>query len=365
MAVKTFGADVVNVWARGYASEGRNRSNETIFFNGDVIYSYGTHFPMAMRMNDDSGTWYLINADTYSSTTSNHQSQVREALRGEPQLLIPFSSLENAGIDPRSDTSQIRRVDSEPDKRIPVARTDKDTGEPYIGYLHLMGSSLFTAQGYREVERFPRDFLYELTYEQRHKTPGVKYDWNWSPEGTYTSMQILETSYFLAGLDETGRDPHNSFFLAQLDIDKDNPPTTVDEAYEALKPYDVIHAECRGLEVKRQGEFFFIPVTDAEQKQLNYIAKEGKKVLKETPLADHAQLAEAITYANGALLPNKDPEREQRHKVTARIQTSGHLYARGTCRHTGGDHKMLKLPEWYQVVENVQLGSWVSAGKVD
>lgn len=48
------------------------------FTKGDVyvVYSYGTHFPVAVYKD---GRW-LVNQDRYSRTTSNHQSKVRHGV---------------------------------------------------------------------------------------------------------------------------------------------------------------------------------------------------------------------------------------------------------------------------------------------
>jgi hypothetical protein len=42
-----------------------------IFYEGDILYDFGHHFPMLIRHK-----WgYLLNADKYSSTTSKHQGK--------------------------------------------------------------------------------------------------------------------------------------------------------------------------------------------------------------------------------------------------------------------------------------------------
>lgn len=51
-----------------------NNSNRSLFIEGDTIYSYGRHFPLARR-NADGTFW--VNPEKYSVTTSKHQSLVR------------------------------------------------------------------------------------------------------------------------------------------------------------------------------------------------------------------------------------------------------------------------------------------------
>jgi hypothetical protein len=48
-----------------------------LFIEGDTIYSYGYHFPVARR-NADGTVW--LNPDKYSVSTTRHQSLVRNAL---------------------------------------------------------------------------------------------------------------------------------------------------------------------------------------------------------------------------------------------------------------------------------------------
>jgi hypothetical protein len=65
-----------HVFAQRTQDEGRT-NNGNMFFCGDTIYSYGHHFPMAHFFNDNV---VLMNADSYSVSTSGHQSAVRMAI---------------------------------------------------------------------------------------------------------------------------------------------------------------------------------------------------------------------------------------------------------------------------------------------
>jgi hypothetical protein len=48
-----------------------------LFIEGDTIYSYGYHFPLAKR-NEDGTFW--VNPDKYSVTTSKQQGMVKGAI---------------------------------------------------------------------------------------------------------------------------------------------------------------------------------------------------------------------------------------------------------------------------------------------
>lgn len=48
-----------------------------LFIDGDAIYSYGYHFPIAYRLKDGN---YLFNKDGYSISTSRHKNYVKNAI---------------------------------------------------------------------------------------------------------------------------------------------------------------------------------------------------------------------------------------------------------------------------------------------
>ena len=50
--------------------------NRTIYIEGDVIYSYGAHWPMAFR----KGNQAFVNGDKYSATTSKQTCYVASQL---------------------------------------------------------------------------------------------------------------------------------------------------------------------------------------------------------------------------------------------------------------------------------------------
>lgn len=67
-------------WALQAQEYGRARQSR-MYFRGPVIYSYGDHFPLAVFRNTPSrGRVVIVNASSYSHTTSRHQGEVRHAL---------------------------------------------------------------------------------------------------------------------------------------------------------------------------------------------------------------------------------------------------------------------------------------------
>lgn len=70
--------DVAHRWANGVDREIRN-PGRTVFtsYDGQTIYSYGHHFPMATRITPEL---FLVNPNRYSVTTAKHQSYVFRAI---------------------------------------------------------------------------------------------------------------------------------------------------------------------------------------------------------------------------------------------------------------------------------------------
>src|SRR6266566_680779 len=63
-------------------------SNGNIYFEGDTIYSYGSHFPIAKHISSGKQSAVLFTTRTYSVTTSGHCSAVRSAI---PSSALVFS----------------------------------------------------------------------------------------------------------------------------------------------------------------------------------------------------------------------------------------------------------------------------------
>lgn len=73
-------SQLAHVWAQGMKKSGKGSN---MFFEGDTIYSYGHHFPIATMYQfsrDYSGGTILFNSNGYSITTAKHKSQVRNAI---------------------------------------------------------------------------------------------------------------------------------------------------------------------------------------------------------------------------------------------------------------------------------------------
>lgn len=96
--------DVTRAWVRRCQSTDYVKipNNPRMPVTGDRIYSYGAHFEIGRGIRNKRGelTFFLLNGDNYSVTTSRHQSEVRAAVQrsGVPYVIIPYEALTAAGI---------------------------------------------------------------------------------------------------------------------------------------------------------------------------------------------------------------------------------------------------------------------------
>ena len=56
-----------------------------------AVYSYGEHFPIAIRQRTNDDPW-LVNEDKFSQTTSRHQSAVRGGILASGRKSITCST---------------------------------------------------------------------------------------------------------------------------------------------------------------------------------------------------------------------------------------------------------------------------------
>lgn len=89
---------VAEIYARGgHDANGgvisQEARNEHMFIEGKALFSYGYHFPIAVRVGTNQ---YAFNSDKYSPTTSRHQTQSRAALmqRGAQLVMMPTELLQ-------------------------------------------------------------------------------------------------------------------------------------------------------------------------------------------------------------------------------------------------------------------------------
>lgn len=200
----------------------------------------------------------------------------------------------------------------------------------YETHRHFLGASVFRATVVRERERACPE----------HGTSGDPWC-NVCGSHRDGSGVIRDTvkrlAYFVSAFDDQEARP--LYFLAELPADAK--PASVAEALSMLAPAEVHLARAEGRNVIRQGDIFAVPCT----------ADDGPPPIAAKYAERHASIpldgtgrhiaTELVICADGG---------------TERV------YARGVIRHTGGDHRRVKLGEtWHRIYRNrvpMQTDAW-------
>jgi hypothetical protein len=137
----------------------------------------------------------------------------------------------------------------------------------------------------------------------------------------YTDRHEYRKAYFMSGYDRNER--ALSYFFCELPPGAE--PTTVEQAYQSLKPNAVLVAEKRRRKIERQGDMFFIRMPRGWKPQ--------------GPVDEDAY----VHHSN--------------HKAEKRFIHDGLTYVSGTMRHAPvgrrADHHKLRLgPRWWLCVKN-------------
>lgn len=120
--------EVARAWARGDKLKGSR-----MFTDGNTVWSYGTHFPIATKL--DNGQ-VLFNDDQCSSSTSGHQSYVKRVIDGYDVI--------------ECDTDEILRAVRNPKGPIMITKLVKH--ESFEGILNNLRDYLKE----KGMERFPK-----------------------------------------------------------------------------------------------------------------------------------------------------------------------------------------------------------------
>lgn len=81
-------ADVARAWA---TQSEKRKTSRRLHYEGDLIYSYGTHFPIARHFTNSRGEpGVLFTTKTHSQSTSNHKRKVLRAIACAIRLPVYF-----------------------------------------------------------------------------------------------------------------------------------------------------------------------------------------------------------------------------------------------------------------------------------
>ena len=271
--------------------------------------------------------------------------------------MVPFNVMEEANLDmdsfetlEESGAETIERNRENPDYDDYKAHQAKQNGEEYTipkevsEKTHFIGSQLFSVSGTK--------FLFDIDrVEIKH--------------GIFNP------------------------FLVQIP-DAENQIDTIEKAYQSLIPVEVQQAMNEGLDVKRQGEWFFIPthfdptvrppeeekniITDQERAMMQVLDSsygETKNNLRllwgEEVFARIENLI--ISEREGDPYEPKTFElragKNRPNRAELGINRDGISYVMGEISHTGREHKTIKLDGWHTAQPNTAISSFTITGDID
>lgn len=279
--------------------DGYERHHQNLLCNKTTLYSWGKHFPLAVETVSGK---YILNGDSYSQSTSQHQSETRYACP-KKYIEIPFTVLREAEIDPREiEIIQSREAD---------IRTlyDPMTGEGRKE--HRLGASL-------------------ICYKDR---------------------------YFLSSTDPSAH-WRFGYFLTELS----NSVKTIYQAFQSLKPDPVKQAKKK--DVKRQGEWFFIRFGNSKKLKEKIQREENlffpisirgnirKKYLlprTQSNAEQHHVVRDVIETGFGLLCRGTVRHTDKHHKIL----------------NLAYQDKLYQNEDWYLAFNNCQVNSWSADGRID
>ncbi len=135
-------SELSHLWAHRSQPDARNKQGN-FYFDGDTIYSYGAHFPIARHVTHNKRACILFTTHTYSNTTSGHIASVRGAIHGLDVPVFHVDSLGRYGDPNHADNWEgyLRRLNALA-KKIGKARQNRDS------YLAEFGALVTEANAY-------------------------------------------------------------------------------------------------------------------------------------------------------------------------------------------------------------------------
>lgn len=341
--------------AQRFASRTPNRQTGRIAYRGrnvfcdaTVMYSYGNHFPLALYLGEQKKTHlFLKNGDKYSDTTSRHQGETQHYCKGPT---VSCSALEAAGFHFLGVKLE-NIICYQPDMHEHLYKNLK-TGK-YFKTLDYKGRGKNAKMIAKDEFKPPRQGMF-IPYRGGEDDGYISGYWH----VLGACVLVRDGRHFLASLDE-GR-----YFVSELPYKV----TTIAQAFKSLQPPEVQKAIKAGLNVLRQGEWFFVPTgwdTAALAKKLGFSQKNLLSLATEKPLPGKA---------------NRDNLHCCRwiQLVTGPTPGQGPMYARGKVFHRHGvglasgltgEHRTVRLGEnlneWYRVYHNAEKESWSMGGRFD
>ncbi len=267
-----------------------------------------------------------------NESLNKHETEIQKILSFKHQM-IPFNAMQEAGLD----VKKIQFVDQGGAEDV----TRKIENPSYNSY------------GERKVSKF---------IDQEVHFTGA-------------SLFKIDNTYFLFDIDrEEIKYKIFNPFLVKLP----GRPKSTEDAYLSLKPLKVIQAEKKGLRVKRQGEWFFIPTNAPKIPKLSkddqiLLLRENARswggvdmVIYGTNKLPKDKKAKAIKLLNQLPKPLSLQAGDNRpNNAEIGIQQNKKTYVKGKVEHSGREHRTVKLDSWHEAIPNLAIKSVTITGDID
>ena len=168
--------EVAHIWASQSQAEGRAGN---IFFEDQIIYSYGRHFPVA-RFAPEFGAVVLFTNRGYSSSTGKHKTIIRGAIPNSFEVVYcsdPTRSAEHNLGQWQDRAEQLRRAFSNSKHRVTRGNTAVElfkTCESAIVYCMALGITAPDWTNETNEEMTARDYVYELAKAREIKREAAR-----------------------------------------------------------------------------------------------------------------------------------------------------------------------------------------------
>lgn len=269
---------------------------------------------------------------------SNDSVLDEQLIMSESVTMVPFSVLKEAGLSLYT-FKEVARGSEETlmrkfERLMTQVAYDKLDQKLVISCEDLTEESIY----YRADSSMKFNVEY---YEPQHFT---------GPRLFQCTNEKKEVSTYLLDVDRNEL-PHGLInpFLVKL---SDSTVTSIQEAYESLKPSVVLEAEERSMKVLRQGEWFFIETTVDQ----SFLDKTLEKQAEERKQSNRWSDGKRGELRAGRNRPNT---------VEFFVELNGSYFIKGNVSHTGREHKDINLNSWYQALPNTATESWTISGNID
>ncbi len=171
--------------AHEFANGSTSGKGSNLFIEGNTIFSYGRHFPIATRYTTKKGGLFtLFTSKSYSSTTAKHKSYVLSALHGLI-LTVPEVSRANENHDLNiqyiiNDINNLREkaIKARVNGQFLIEQTTK-RGLDLVSYIEMFnikpkGSILKLTKDIKEDRLFSPSIIEEIKAKQKKETLAKK-----------------------------------------------------------------------------------------------------------------------------------------------------------------------------------------------